>query len=188
MNVGQRIREAREDLGMQQTVLARRIGVAPNTIGRYESGERVPPVAMLQKIARELRTEPAEFLREPVPLVQPVGVEELDELLARVGARSRNLADPGLIRSLEGASDAAVSRAVRQTRQELELLIPELSRLGDELEPGDAGFMAHNKALSWASQQVLAFDFFLRARAGVEPESVAARALSRELLELAMAG
>ncbi len=68
MNVGQRIREAREDLGMQQTVLARRIGVAPNTIGRYESGERVPPVAMLERIARELRTEPAEFLREPALL------------------------------------------------------------------------------------------------------------------------
>ncbi len=65
MNVGQRIREAREDLGMQQTVLARRVGVAPNTIGRYESGERVPPVAMLEKIAKELRTEPAEFLRGP---------------------------------------------------------------------------------------------------------------------------
>jgi transcriptional regulator with XRE-family HTH domain len=41
--------------------------VAPNTIYRYESGERKPSVAMLTKIARELRTEPAEFLREPVP-------------------------------------------------------------------------------------------------------------------------
>ena len=188
MNVGQRMREAREELGMPQTVLARRVGVVRHTIARYESGEHEPSFEMLEKIARELRTEPAAFLREPVPLVQPVGVEELDELLARVGSRTRNLADPDLIRSLEGASDAAVSRTVRQTRQELELLIPELSRLGDELEPGDAGFMAHNKALSWASTQVLAFDFFLRARAGVEPESVAARGLSRELLELAMAG
>ncbi len=67
MNVGQRIRGAREELGMQGAVLARRVGVAPNTIYRYESGEREPSVAMLAKIARELRTEPAEFLREPVP-------------------------------------------------------------------------------------------------------------------------
>src|SRR5215203_2211376 len=67
MNVGQRIREAREDLGMPQTVLARRVGVARNTIGRYESGEHEPSFAMLEKIARELRTEPAEFLREPGP-------------------------------------------------------------------------------------------------------------------------
>ncbi len=65
MNVGRKIREAREDLGMQQTVLARRVGVWPNTIARYESGDRVPPVVMLEKIAEELRTEPAEFLREP---------------------------------------------------------------------------------------------------------------------------
>ena len=76
MNVGQRIREAREDLGMQQTVLARRVGVAPNTIGRYESGERVPPVAMLEKIAKELRTQPAEFLREPGKAGAPPSPEQ----------------------------------------------------------------------------------------------------------------
>jgi len=68
MNVGQRIREVREDLGMQATVLARRAGVAPNTIYRIETGERTPSMALLEKIARELRTEPAELLREPVPL------------------------------------------------------------------------------------------------------------------------
>ncbi len=188
MDIGKKIRAAREDLGMPATVLARRVGVGRNTISRYEAGDREPSVSMLEKIARELRIELVDLLREPVPLVQPVGVEELDELLARVGSRTQNLCDPDLIRSLEGASDAAVSRTVRQTRQELELLIPELSRLGDGLEPGDDGYMSFNKALAWASTQVLAFDFFLRARDEVEPEEVAVHALSRELLELAMAG
>ncbi len=188
MNVGQRIREAREDLGMPQTVLARRVGVGRNTIGRYESGDRVPPVAMLQKIARELRTEPAEFLREPAPLAAPVGAEELFELLDRLGARSRHIADPGLIRSLETASDVAVMRTVRETRQELELLIPELSRLNERVKPGDDGYVAHSKTLAWVSGQVLAFDFFLRTRGGEQPEEVAMRALSRELFELALAG
>jgi transcriptional regulator with XRE-family HTH domain len=70
MDVGRRIREVREDLGMPAAVLARRIGVAPNTVWRYESGEREPSMAMLEKIARELRTEPAELLREPVPLAE----------------------------------------------------------------------------------------------------------------------
>src|SRR5215217_886962 len=70
MNVGQRIREVREDLGMQATVLARRAGVAPNTIYRIETGERTPSMALLEKIARELRTEPAELLREPVTLAE----------------------------------------------------------------------------------------------------------------------
>jgi transcriptional regulator with XRE-family HTH domain len=67
MDVGRRIREVREDLGMPAAVLARRIGVAPNTVWRYESGEREPSMAMLEKIARELRTEPAELLRERTP-------------------------------------------------------------------------------------------------------------------------
>lgn len=66
MDVGRRIREVREDLGMPVAVLARRIGVAPNTVWRYESGEREPSMTMLAKIARELRTEPADLLREPV--------------------------------------------------------------------------------------------------------------------------
>jgi transcriptional regulator with XRE-family HTH domain len=69
MNIGQRIREIREDLGMQAAVLARRVEVAPNTIYRIEAGDRTPSVALLEKIARELRTEPAELMREPaVPL------------------------------------------------------------------------------------------------------------------------
>jgi len=70
MNIGQRIKEVREELGMQAAVLARRVGVAPNTIYRIEAGDRTPSVALLEKIARELRTEPAELMREPVPLVQ----------------------------------------------------------------------------------------------------------------------
>jgi|SRR4028119_379090 transcriptional regulator with XRE-family HTH domain len=65
MNIGQRVREAREVLGMQRTVLARRVGVAENTIYRIETAKRTPSVELLEKIARELRTEPAELLREP---------------------------------------------------------------------------------------------------------------------------
>ena len=65
MDVGRRIREVREDLGMPAAVLARRIGVAPNTVWRYESGEREPSMTMLEKIAHELRTEPAELMRDP---------------------------------------------------------------------------------------------------------------------------
>jgi transcriptional regulator with XRE-family HTH domain len=73
MDIGRRVREVREDLGMQRTVLARRVGVAENTIYRIETGKRTPSVELLEKIARELRTEPAEFLREPVPLDEAPG-------------------------------------------------------------------------------------------------------------------
>src|SRR5829696_3232308 len=71
MDIGRRVREVREDLGMQRTVLARRVGAAENTIYRIETGKRTPSVELLEKIARELRTEPAEFLRGPVPLAGP---------------------------------------------------------------------------------------------------------------------
>src|SRR5215212_1903673 len=67
MDIGRRIRDVREDLGMPAAELARRVGVAPNTVWRYESGEREPSMAMLEKIARALRTQPAELLREPSP-------------------------------------------------------------------------------------------------------------------------
>jgi transcriptional regulator with XRE-family HTH domain len=65
MDVGRRIREVREELGMPRTVLARRVGVADNTIWRIEAGKRAPSMGMLEKIARALRTEPAELMRGP---------------------------------------------------------------------------------------------------------------------------
>jgi transcriptional regulator with XRE-family HTH domain len=96
MNIGQRIREVREDLGMQAAVLARRVEVAPNTIYRIEAGDRTPSVALLEKIARELRTEPAELMREPVPLAeasetgpsdQGAGEEQWPKTVAEVRAK-----------------------------------------------------------------------------------------------------
>jgi repressor LexA len=60
-HIGQRVREVREDLGMQAAVLARRVGVAPNTIYRIEAGDRTPSIALLVKIAWELRAEPADL-------------------------------------------------------------------------------------------------------------------------------
>jgi transcriptional regulator with XRE-family HTH domain len=85
MNIGQRVREAREALGMQRTVLARRVGVAENTIYRIETAKRTPSVELLEKIARELRTEPAEFLRDPALAgkaeAPPAGPSLLDKAL-----------------------------------------------------------------------------------------------------------
>jgi transcriptional regulator with XRE-family HTH domain len=92
MNIGQRVKEAREDLGMQATVLARRVGVAPNTIYRIETGDRTPSVALLEKIARELRTEPANLFKEPVPLDEASETGPLDELdvaIKRQGAAAQ---------------------------------------------------------------------------------------------------
>lgn len=83
MNIGQRIKEVREELGMQAAVLARRVGVAPNTIYRIEAGDRKPSVALLEKIAGELRTEPADLFREPVPLAEVPQETGLPDLAQR---------------------------------------------------------------------------------------------------------
>ena len=104
MNIGQRIREVREDLGMQAAVLARRVGVAPNTIYRIEAGDRTPSVALLEKIARELRTEPADLFKAPEGAGQP---------------RAQAAAEPDL--TLEGAfEDFEANLTAEQVREILE--------------------------------------------------------------------
>jgi transcriptional regulator with XRE-family HTH domain len=65
MDVGQRIREGREGLGMPQSELARRVGVARNDVAMIETGRSIPSVGLVEKIARELSMGPAELLTEP---------------------------------------------------------------------------------------------------------------------------
>ena len=114
--------------------------------------------------------------------------KESDNFISRRDQQhgSKNLADPQLVSSLEGASDAAVRRTVREMRRELALLLPELRRLGDELKPGDDGYMTYNKALSRASQQVLALNFFLLTwnEPELQEDAVALQSLSQELFEI----
>ena len=93
MDIGRRIRDVREDLGMPAAELARRVGVAPNTVWRYEAGEREPSMAMLEKIARALRTEPAELLREPSPLAEAPSRASRESVSASVRRASAMLED-----------------------------------------------------------------------------------------------
>jgi transcriptional regulator with XRE-family HTH domain len=44
MDIPGRVREIRESLGVTQTELARRVGVARNHIGMIESGSRTPSI------------------------------------------------------------------------------------------------------------------------------------------------
>jgi transcriptional regulator with XRE-family HTH domain len=92
MNIGQRVREAREALGMQRTVLARRVGVAENTIYRIETAKRTPSVELLERIARELRTEPAELIEEErIEADFPKDRQHWERVLASVRERQRDV-------------------------------------------------------------------------------------------------
>jgi transcriptional regulator with XRE-family HTH domain len=109
MDIGRRIRDVREDLGMPAAELARRVGVAPNTVWRYESGEREPSMAMLEKIARALRTQPAELLREPSP-----SAEALSDLSRAL--RERDRANMESVREVSAGMEAVQSTLLEAER------------------------------------------------------------------------
>lgn len=67
--------KARERVGYQQKVAADRLGISPNTLGRYERGERRPDSALLERMAQVYRV-PIETLLAPASVsrgTHPVG-------------------------------------------------------------------------------------------------------------------
>ena len=60
--VGRRIRKVRLEASMSQEDLGYAIGISATYMGSIERGERNLTVTRLLKIARALKTNPAEFL------------------------------------------------------------------------------------------------------------------------------
>lgn len=52
VEIGRRLREAREKRGLTQVVAASRLGIVQPTLYAYESGARTPPLRFLQKAAK----------------------------------------------------------------------------------------------------------------------------------------
>ena len=65
--ITQLIREARRRAGLSQTELARRAGVAQSTVGRIESGLRVPSTDLTERLVRAAGFEVRVALGEPDP-------------------------------------------------------------------------------------------------------------------------
>src|SRR3990172_1718657 len=63
----QLLREARRRAGLTQTELARRAGVPQSTIGRIESGARVPSTLLAERLIRAAGFELRVGLGEPDP-------------------------------------------------------------------------------------------------------------------------
>ena len=59
---GQHLQALRRQRGWSQAELARRVGVAKNTITRLEIGNRQPSVDLLERLARVLRVSLADLL------------------------------------------------------------------------------------------------------------------------------
>ena len=111
---------------MSQAELARRAGVARNYIVMIEHGGRTPSVGLLEKIAHELRTEPAELLREPVPLAE--ASQGTGAAVVAVGA-TREEADEKLEQQLY-----APARIAQDWHQLAQLFSDEL----EKVEKGDS--------------------------------------------------
>ena len=54
MNLGQRIRERRKNLGVTQEELARALSVTPQHISAIEKDKRVPSLSFVTRMAKEL--------------------------------------------------------------------------------------------------------------------------------------
>lgn len=57
MNIGEQIRRRREELGLSQAELAKRIGVTQGSIGNYESGVSNPKMELMTKLFEALDTD-----------------------------------------------------------------------------------------------------------------------------------
>lgn len=54
MNIGEKIKNLRSERGLSQEELAKRVGVSRESISHYENGRVIPPIDVLEAIAKEL--------------------------------------------------------------------------------------------------------------------------------------
>ncbi len=67
MAISPLVREARRRAGLTQAELARRAGVPKSTVGRIESGARIPSAEMVERLVRAAGLEVAVSISEPDP-------------------------------------------------------------------------------------------------------------------------
>lgn len=66
---GEKIREARKNLGFSQDALAKKLGVSKVTICWYENGDRIPSLDNFFKLAEVLKLTPYEMIGKEVNVV-----------------------------------------------------------------------------------------------------------------------
>ena len=70
MSIGERIKKRREELGMSQLELAKRIGVTQGSVGNYETGVSNPKMELMPKIFDALKTDANYIFHEAVEMQQ----------------------------------------------------------------------------------------------------------------------
>ncbi len=74
MSIGDHIRDVRWDHRLNQSELARRAGIAQNTLSRIELGLHTPSLATLEKLARAMGVPVEDLLREGDKQTAPLTV------------------------------------------------------------------------------------------------------------------
>lgn len=60
--LGERIRIARKNAGITQEALAKKLGIAYQTLNKYEKGKRIPDAELIRQMVIELGCDPAWLL------------------------------------------------------------------------------------------------------------------------------
>ncbi len=112
-NLGQRTRGLRKDQGLTQAVLAERLGVTQEYLGKIERGLAAPSFPLLVGLARALGVQPASLLSsspggEPSPCAQELALREMRHRMRNCFSLLGNLVNL----ELQRAEDPAVQRVL----------------------------------------------------------------------------
>ena len=138
-DLGQRAAAHRSQLGLTQTVVAKRAGLAASYLSRIENGRIFPTVPTAQKIATALRVPLSELLKLPPPQKKSRGCP-----VTANGTCMIDLIDPKWGFSSRSRAERYTPRQIRLMRQFTALVrkgSPEQIKsfevlVGDLLEPG----------------------------------------------------
>lgn len=129
------LRHARRQLGMTQREAAAHLGIAVGSLGRYEAGERVPPVSVVRRMAVTYRRPLPHLLRDsgrelfPLPPGARWSPEQIPQVILALRTAA-GMTKTGLGRELSRSGQAVRSWEVGRTRpttatyRRLELLFP----------------------------------------------------------------
>lgn len=133
--LGQALRELRRAKGLTGVELAREVGVTQVSVSRYESGERLPPLGLLEKMAdalgvsKRLKRELLDQLHraqtelESARAIAQRGLGRRQEEIARIEAKATYMRNfqaavvPGLLQTRDYAR-SIFERAIAGTRPE----------------------------------------------------------------------
>lgn len=68
MDIGNRVRELREEQGLSISELAERAGLTRNGVSRIELGSRKPAADSIEALARGLNVDPGRLFESPLVL------------------------------------------------------------------------------------------------------------------------